>query len=136
MTKVHIPELRFHPVPAVKSRFQIHRLDFFATRREAHATAPVPAQFIDIQRLGRFRRPTGVRAPSQSCRCADRQPVRRLITSPPMLFGVDEALQQPGLETVAVREVLSHLLLAQAQNPAGKILAAHLRPDEKAGHID
>src|SRR5205809_5551284 len=69
-------------------------------------------------------------------RCADRQPVRRLITSPPMLFRVDEALQQPGLETVAVREVLSHLLLAQAQNPAGKILAAHLRPDEKARHID
>src|SRR5205809_5772820 len=44
-------------------------------------------------------------------RCADRQPVRRLITSPPMLFRVDEALQQPGRSEEHTSELQSRLHL-------------------------
>src|SRR6266540_4300231 len=53
VTQVHVAELRFDPVAVVKSLFHIHRLDSFAYGREAHATAPVTSQLIDIHRLGR-----------------------------------------------------------------------------------
>src|SRR5439155_20422545 len=113
-----------------------HGLDFFAAGREAHATAPVPGQLIDVHRLGRLRRPTRVRVPSQSCRCADGQPVGRLIRSPPMLFRIDEALQQPRFETVSSGKVTPYPIQAHAQHLTGKILAVHLRSDEKTSHID
>jgi hypothetical protein len=53
-----------------------------------------------------------------------------------MLFRVDEALQQPRLETVSSGKVTPHPFHAQAQHSTGKILAAHLRADEKTGHVD
>ena len=115
-------------------RFRV--FDSFATRRQSHATAPVPGQFIDVHRLGRLRRPTRVRVPPESCRCAYGQPVRRLVTRPQMLFRVDEALQQPRFETVAGGKVTPYPFNAQAQHSAGKILAVHLLPDEEASHVD
>ena len=60
----------------------------------------------------------------------------RNITGPPMLLRVDEALQQPRLEPVSGRKVSPYPLQAQAQHSAGEILAAHLRTDEEASHID
>ena len=77
-----------------------------------------------------------VRVPSESCRCADGQPVHRLITRPQMLFRVDEAFQQPRFETVSSGKVTLYPFHAQAQHSTGKILAVHLRSDEKARHID
>ena len=94
------------------------------------------SQLIDIHRLGRFRRALVVRIASESCRGADGQPVGRLITRPLILLGVNETLQQPRFEPVAGGKVTPHPCHAQAQHPAGKILAVHLRPDQKASHID
>ena len=53
-----------------------------------------------------------------------------------MLFRIDEALQQPRFETVSSGKVTPYPFQAQAQHLTGKILAVHLRSDEKTSHID
>src|SRR6266545_2270696 len=136
MSQVHLPKLRVDPVAVVKSLFHIHGLDFFAKRRDTHATAPVTSQLIDIHRLWRLRRPIPARVASEPCRCADGQPVHRSITRYQMLFRINEALQQPRFETVSGGKVARYPFRAQAENLAGKILAVHLGPDKKTGHVD
>jgi hypothetical protein len=53
-----------------------------------------------------------------------------------MLLGIDKTLQQPRFETVSGGKVTRYPFQAQAQHSTGKVLAAHMRPDEKARHID